>query len=434
MPTGTLWKGRASVKLHDMSRKAFWLYGWFDQLGVHDEQSLETALDRGTAYDELIARASDASSEAGEIASSRYATVAGRGLDFSGAVDCSSQSCRQRQIDMLFKRVWHYFDRIILADAVGHELRQHHDDGPEHAFDLLRKSAPALLYLREIGAEELIEFRDKPCSFNDWKEQEGLGYLFNNRSQLVSQIADEATIKMRTWVERVYYEFEHPDFTVIESGDFDYPGFSTNKNLRLTVADIALRNQMEWLVGDVISSKNLRAPLTVGIEIHGRLLRQAGRPLAPDDVALSMHLPVLDNIPTVELIRFRKAERESFERFRKALTEAIAARLALTDTSLPRVAAEIYNDLISPELLRISEKLRIAGAALAKKAAFGVSLGAATVACGVFTGLVPLMATGVAAILSSAVVAENKYVDDRREVSLDDMYFIWKAAHLHGSI
>jgi hypothetical protein len=53
----------------------------------------------------------------------------------------------------------HYFDRIIVEDSVAHELTVHWKEA-NHAEreKWILSHIDVLLYLREVGAEELVEF------------------------------------------------------------------------------------------------------------------------------------------------------------------------------------------------------------------------------------------------------------------------------------
>jgi hypothetical protein len=112
--------------------------------------------------------------------------------------------------------------------------------------------------------------------------------------------------------------------------------------------------------------------------------------------------------------------------FRSSLRSAIQERLKSTDDKAPeRIAQEIGSDIIEPSLNEIT-RLKAARTVLAKKAAVGVGVGAVTTVCGLLTTNPLMVTTGVGSAMT-AVPAAQKYIEDRRDISLQDMYFLWRA-------
>jgi hypothetical protein len=105
--------------------------------------------------------------------------VAGQAIDLSGQLDCLHWDCLKKQVDTLFSHVWHYFDGIVVvgpsantySDLLGRDAR------PE-IIERLLTYVRLLLYIREIGAEDLLIFREKlpPCEvhFEEHMKRAGL--------------------------------------------------------------------------------------------------------------------------------------------------------------------------------------------------------------------------------------------------------------------
>ena len=69
-----------------------------------------------------------------------------------------------------------------------------------------------------------------------------------------------------------------------------------------------------------------------------------------------------------------------------------------------------------------------AARAFARKATYGVTVGALVTGCGLISGIAALAAGGALATGASVVAAQAKYADDRRDIELSDMYFLVRAA------
>jgi hypothetical protein len=138
------------------------------------------------------------------------------------------------------------------------------------------------------------------------------------------------------------------------------------------------------------------------------------------------------------LIKFRKTEGECFERFQSALRTAINERIKTASSPTAAVyAREIKRDVIDPELRRIRDRLASSRTLAVRSTATGLGLGAVAATVGLFT---PLNANPIGAgltvggAITMGASSLKKAVDDhlaiRRDVSLSDMYFLWKA-HQH---
>jgi hypothetical protein len=147
-----------------MSKSDYWLFRWLDEHSVSDIQSAVSLLSNSKAVEDLREKAAAAQEALHTPIQGDVSILAGRGLDLSGQLDCNGASCRRRQVDELFRPVWHYFDDIVVADGVAHEVSMHWDAAPEARNEWILSHIGVLLYLREIGAESLVVFREKPSA------------------------------------------------------------------------------------------------------------------------------------------------------------------------------------------------------------------------------------------------------------------------------
>jgi hypothetical protein len=197
---------------------------------------------------------------------------------------------------------------------------------------------------------------------------------------------------------------------------------------------IAFHEHLEMLTADVECSHQLSLPFGSVVKFYERMLVANAKPTV-DDVLFKLDLPVLDGVPPKDLMKLRNDERDSFIEFRAALAVAARECIALSGSqNAHTIAMQLQADTIEPALSRIRNRLAATEGAFVKKAAFGSALGALTTVCGVlFRFPAPIAASaGVAAVVTAANSALQKRADERREISLDDMYFLWKATeHAH---
>ena len=117
-----------------------------------------------------------------------------------------------------------------------------------------------------------------------------------------------------------------------------------------------------------------------------------------------------------------------FERFRKALREAIRKQIEKAGTKSPEeIAKAVVQEDIIPELAIIEGKLTAIQKSLARKVNASIALGGATVTAGAIASIPLVIATGVAAIATSVQQIYN-YYDGRKDIEESDLYFLWKAA------
>jgi hypothetical protein len=149
-------------------------------------------------------------------------------------------------------------------------------------------------------------------------------------------------------------------------------------------------------------------------------------------VALHLDLPFLDGLATGDIIKLREDEQAHFLAFRSALTVAIKEQVEKFDSASPQeVARSVTRQYIEPALANIERRLKANSRALAGKAGTSVALSLAGTSVGLVGSLPLIVAAGVAAI-GTALPHVHKYFEERRDVQLADMYFLWKLKSLQG--
>jgi len=205
---------------------------------------------------------------------------------------------------------------------------------------------------------------------------------------------------------------------------------------KLYLASEAFAEYMVDLVADVSVAREYDLPLGSAQAFPAQMLRLS-RPASVGDVIFQLELPVLEGLTPAELIAIRQTHVEYFENFRNALRRAARERLKLeSNRSSMQIADEIRTDIVEPELAKIRTTLASAEQLIAKKTAVSIFLGVLATTCGILSGLPPAVAVsaGAAATLSGVGPAAARHLDVQNELSLSDMYFLWKAVgHSHAS-
>src|SRR5258707_656459 len=129
-------------------RDGYWLGEWLDYNDFSSAEEIEKSLASPTVVTELRQTARKALRKQDyktlpAAATTSNTIVAGRGIDLTSQLSCSSDVCRRRQTSELFSRVWHYFDQIIVHDDLAESLDRDWD--PKHSRDKLLANIKVLL-------------------------------------------------------------------------------------------------------------------------------------------------------------------------------------------------------------------------------------------------------------------------------------------------
>jgi len=183
-------------------QEPFWIYDWLDSRRIQTVSDAARVLSKTGAMEELvqIAQGYDGREAKLDVADDT-AVIAGKEIDLSGVLGCNHVSCRKERISDLFNRVWHYFDRIIVADAMTHKIAAHWSgdslkigsDEHDNAVEDFLSDVEILLYLRKLGLDVLLAFVQKRLSCFDHIQQHaeevGIESCLNRARQLAEVIA-----------------------------------------------------------------------------------------------------------------------------------------------------------------------------------------------------------------------------------------------------
>ena len=420
-----------------MSR--YWVFDWFDAAGVKTAADAKKAIaSKSVATTRMADLAENAKAELWSPGSGKNAIVAGTGLDLTANLGCYHIECLKTEVDKLFRRAWHYFDRIIVADQITHIIADNweevEDDWKE---GYLLSQLELLLHIREIGAEDILEFRAKHSpNPTHLKQDIGLTATAGVR-QLAEKVelslAEEGTIRR----DKEAWAMNHPMLvhtqwvkaSIVEGKN------QSEEQVRKAVAKRIVESFSNYLLTDIELAQRSGAPLGTTNAVHSAIIGAKKGNVA--DIAFDLELPFLEGVPIDELLKVRADEEEAFQRFRDALRLAIKERLRNQGAAGGEgIAAEIRDDLIEPELRTIRTRLTSAKTALAKQVGVSVVVGGLLTTCGLLIGWsADSMVQAVAPAISAGVGAAAKGAEGRvqwkiasdRDVEMSDMFFLWQA-------
>lgn len=420
-----------------MATSSYWLARWLDENDLRTTDDARRYL-RDQAHVEALRSAAATATRLTEIfrASNEHGILAGRIIDLSGELACYHADCLRKDVDTLFSRVWHYFDTIVVVGLSPKSALGLLEEWDEESTERFLAFVQTFLYIRKVGAENMLVFQGKPpaCTehVRDHAREYGATSVLKQRKQWTERISADAQIgNLRRHGDHWHYDMWHPDMEHLHSGSV------RSKNKKPTRKEIlkgAFDDYASKLISDIGAARSARLPLGTAAAMHEDVLTRS-HPSAPsvEDALFRLELPVIDGVPTRELIAIRNENGQYFDAFQLALKNAANDLIAnAADEATPEsIARQIESDVIEPELIQIRRKLRVAADSLTIKSAVGFPVGALGTIVGLLDKL-PAAATVLASTvavggLAALLTDYKKYVDDKSGVRMYDMYFLWEA-------
>jgi hypothetical protein len=103
-------------------------------------------------------------------------------------------------------------------------------------------------------------------------------------------------------------------------------------------------------------------------------------------------LPLLSELPIASLLKIRREERDSFGRYRLAVQDILSEVAHAKKRMRKKDAKELFRSRIEPELVKMRSELQTERTRQRRRITGGLTLLAASVALGVFGGIVPVLA------------------------------------------
>jgi hypothetical protein len=421
-----------SGKLH----RNDWFRDWLVEHEIGDESAVQKAVRNPAVFANLVERAQSQQVQPAEDLNGR-SIVAGRSLDLTEYLACGHADCITRQVDELFSRVWHYFDKIAISGPDAHRFL--HSIKGMSGNDLANwvpQLARPVFHLRDLGADGLVSWVSKPpaCPIH-WKEFESLDsyHLADEFSSGIAQrLLDEGTTRFSKLNGKPGLVLYHPDlfngkmwWSIDTLNEWKSEGESPEE----TMARWIVAEYWAGAASDLITANSMALPLGLGISLEAKMASLRRGSFTPSEVAFNLVLPVVDGLPLKELMVLREAEQDAFEGFRDSLTAAIKERISIADPAVDEVtdlAVELQADVIDPALHHIQRRLHAAEGLLQKNHRYNVAIAGLATVCGLLTSPDITAAVAVAAMAGVATV-ESKFNSEKKDISLEDMYFLWKA-------
>ncbi len=201
--------------------------------------------------------------------------------------------------------------------------------------------------------------------------------------------------------------------------------------LRRSLAASFLATHEAALRADLATAAAFRGALSSTVWSHQNVLLKTDQPKSSDEPFIHIDFPSLTNVSLESLIELRLAEKDSFLSFRTALRTAMRTIAAESHNQDPRsLASEIMSDVVNPEIAKLQSRLEAARRVLAAKSAISLAVAGVSTLCGVQLGVGVPVAVGAGALgafFAGLNTAAAKYAEEKREIELSDMFFIWKA-------
>jgi hypothetical protein len=419
----------------------YWVYTWLDSHRIRTIDQFKTSLASRDILPELkeAAKLVIDTWRNSPLESRPRSLIAGAGIDLSGRLDCNATSCRRSQVDRLFRRAWHYFDTIVARDSIAEDLVVHRDCPDSELFERLPALFETVLIVRDLGAEELVEFLPRvPACFEHWRQHAREAGI-DDIAEREDGIVDEFTRDIRAEIVREHHrvvctlnspDFSHTQWVAIDSKETK--GKSEKQIIRAAVAKV-MREFLVNLTADVKAAKMYGGAFGSTIPAFQRIL--AHRRDEAASVAVELELPTLEGLSTAELIGVRCKYEDTFARFQKRIRNFVAECVRDGTTSPEDVRSKLNSDLIDRDLEELRGNLRDAQKSLRMKSTYALGLGTLVATIGVTTGIVAApVAFGLAATISGSSLSPgvSKYIDEITSVKSHDLYFLLQAeGHSH---
>ena len=115
------WKVEMHLNVSTHESNPYWLFTWLESRKVRTSADAAILLSKRSTLHELHDVAEQWSVSVVPPPKG-VNLVAGTGLRLDDDLVCPNPACRRSYVDVLFRHAWHYFDRILLPDGVGHIL------------------------------------------------------------------------------------------------------------------------------------------------------------------------------------------------------------------------------------------------------------------------------------------------------------------------
>lgn len=359
------------------------------------------------------------------------AIVAGRGIGIDRLGANANRNVIVEETADLLRRVWHFFDRVVLQDLAPVIA--------ENALTQVNKDALAgwlesLLLIERVGAGDVCMFMTTASLCAECGSALGHELLSSrglSSDELAAAFSEDTSITIRREINGVRsarlvskkYAFDY-----IAERDAAWFDSQSQESIARSLLWPFVGQSIDQFGMEVFFADVTGVGLGTASAIEGRMLRRAsaitGDPA--NEVAFNIEIPYVSGVPLEILYKIRLEESDAFAQYQVKLRSAIASRLkTMGDIEYESIAREIYRDEIEKPVIDLKRRLRHNTQLLTGQfsaAAVGVAIGAV----GLLSHGPTLSATGLGGAFAMAALISGAF-KDRSELEARDTFFIFNA-------
>lgn len=411
----------------------YWLFAWLESRKVRTSAEAAILLSKRSTLHELRDVA-EQWSESVEAPPQGVNLVAGTGLRLDDDLLCPNPACRRSYVDVLFRHAWHYFDRILLPDGVGDLLLNPPVEwSEEYAIERILGMIEVVLHMQHLGAESLVSYyppiKSSPTVLDSILFGKKESRWYEAWLDVESALVEEGEIKIeRVGKRKFQVRGSDPFLDLHQTLQFELQKGQKQSELPALFAHERLHSHIFELEEDLVAAQQLKGTLGSSVGSHERVLSRLSTGVDATNVLFQIAFPSLEQVPIKELISLRLHEGDAFLAFRQALTKAAQEMIANNQCADPKaMAAKILRDVVDPELAKLRQRLHSAQNTLARKTVISLAIAGVSTLCGLQFGLNPVAVGAAGLIMSGVGSAAANYADEKQEIEMSDMFFLWKA-------
>ncbi len=266
---------------------AYWVYGWLDSHRVSSVEDLRVALGQPNCLAELT-EVAEAWRNGAPAPPQGVNLIAGTGLRLDDMLTCPYLQCRRKQVDVLFRHAWHYFDRILIPDGVGHVLLHRPKWKTDVLLTIISDWIAIAMYIRELGAAGLVHYYPKSKSRDHILTENDIRLLAAEIDGVATVLAEQCDFTFERTNPRTITMTYHDPLTPLAGGStwvFDSDCKLTDQELciqasrRIAVEhlnyfdeDLGIRKRFNGALGSVMWSHEILSGMTTP-SAHDVILR-----------------------------------------------------------------------------------------------------------------------------------------------------------------
>ena len=150
---------------------------------------------------------------------------------------------------------------------------------------------------------------------------------------------------------------------------------------------------------------------------------------------LMFEMPIFSNISLSTLLKIRANEYDAFVSYRETINDLVNEYIAQGHQLSPKIAKQIYSDIIQPKVSRLDERISKIRASAILRSLAKVALSTSSLIFGLYGNYIPpeirpfLISYGLFEAASTAKSLPN-IISTPAEIRNDNLYFLWKLSKM----